>query len=377
MLVYLLKSIRARWLENLGMIAVFTVVVATGTLIISFGTSMRQLAISGGDASTVVVLSRGATMLTNSAVGKEGYDWVNVRPEIEQRDGTALVSPETFTQTQLRSTSGVSLFVGVRGVDPIAYQVHDKVKVIKGRLPQPGTDEILIGKTLDGVFPDITVGGVWNKHPIVGVFASGVGQTDTEMWMDRQRLIAELGRRATEPFAFFFVKTKSSADAASLVAQINSGKQPLQGLTEPDYLQPSNDPSGHLMRLAVAFSLLLALGAGIAAVNTMYSAVLGRQAEIATLHSLGVRRRRLANLILMESVLLALVGIAVGIGITLALEGRQVSRLWTNHPFEQLPVHIGLNAVLAGLAMGLTVGVAGGVLPGLSIRRMDMRKALG
>jgi len=376
-LVYLFRTIKARWLENLAIVAVFTVVVATGTLIMSFAANLQQMATSGGDDRTVVVLSRGATSLNGSSVGKQGYDWVRARPEVEQRDGAALVSAELTSQTQIRTSRGLSLFVVVRGVDPVAFQVHDKVRIVKGRLPQPDTDEIVIGKTLDGVFPGFTVGGNWNKHPIVGVFESGGSLLENELWINRQRLTVELGRRATDQFAFIYMKVKSPNDARVLVDQISKGKEPLTAFTEPDYLKAEAGDSNSLMRLAIAFSLLLALGAGIASVNTLYSSLLGRLPEFAALYAIGVRRRTLAGLILQESVLLSLAGIIIGVGITVALNGQQISRLWTDHPFEQLPLSVGLTSIVTGVAIGLGVGIAGGLLPGMSIFRMDMKKYMG
>ena len=377
MLVYLFRSIKARWLENLAIIAVFTVVVTTGTLIISFAATMKQMAVTGGDDSTVVVVSRGSTSLGGSSVGKPGYDWVRVRPEIEQRAGALLISPEMITQTQLRTSEGVSLFVAVRGVEPVAFQVHGKLHVVKGRLPQPDTDEIVIGKTLDGVFPGFSVGGHWNKHPIVGVFETGGSVLEHELWIDRQRLTLELGRRATDPVGFIFLKAKSPQDAKAFVDQVAKSNQPLDAYTETTYLKTTGGDSNALMRLAIGFSLLLALGAGIASVNTLYSSLLGRLPEFAALYAIGVRRRKLAGLILQESVLLAIVGIVIGLGITVALNGQQISRLWTSHPFEQMPLSVGLTSIVSGVAIGLGVGVAGGLLPGLSIFRMDMKKYMG
>jgi putative ABC transport system permease protein len=373
--VYLIRSIRARRLENLAIVGVFAVVVATGTLILTFAANMQDMALNSGDPSAVVVLSKGASSLGGSSAGKGGYDWVRVLPGIEQRAGVAQVSPELMSQTQLRTTTGVSLFVAVRGVDAIAYPVHD-VHVAKGRLPQPGTDEVVIGKMLDGVFPDLAVGGHWNKHPIVGVFDKGGSLIETELWVDRQRLAIELGRRVSEPVGFCYVKASSPADAGALVDRISNSKEPLSAFTEPKYLETAGGDSKDLMRMAIWFSLLLAFGAGIASVNTLYSSLLGRLPEFAMLNAIGVRRRRLAGLILQESVLLALAGIAIGLGITLALSGQQIARLWTDHPFEQLPLHVGLRSILEGVAIGLGVGIAGGLFPGFSIFRMDVRKNL-
>jgi putative ABC transport system permease protein len=376
--VYLLRSIKARWLENLAIISVFAVVVATSTLIVTFAANMRQTAVSGADPSTVVVMTKGAASMEGSRVGKEGLDIVRVMPQVEQRGGVALAAPGIISRTQLRTSDGVSLFVVVRGVDLVAYQVHN-VKVIKGRLPNPGTDEVMIGKKMDGRFPDLTVGGRFNKHPVVGVFDNNGGLLEQEIWVDRQRLAAELGRKVGEPVQFVMVKTKSPADAEAFVTEVEKSKSPaMSAMTEPKYMDlAGGQDARELMRLAIAFSLLLAFGAGIASVNTLYSSLLGRMSEFAMLHAIGVRRRRLAGLILQESVLLAAIGITIGVAIAVALNGQEISRLWTDHPFEQIPLRVGLASILPGVAIGLTVGIVGGSLPGVSIFRMDVRANLG
>ncbi len=377
MFIYLLRSIKARWIENLAIVAVFAVVVATSTIILAFAATMKEMALNTGDPNTVVVLSRGATGLIGGSVGKEAYDWIRVQPTVESREGIAMASPEIMSQTQLRTHNGAPLFVPVRGVDGIAFNVHG-LRVIKGRQPTPGTDEVAIGKVLDGAFPNFTVGGKWNKHPIVGVFDKGGSLMETEVWMDRQRLAIELGRKVSDPVGFVFVKVKSPSDGANLVTAASNSKQPaMSAFTEPQYLENASGDSKALMRLAIAFSIVLALGAGIASVNTLYSSLLGRMSEFAMLHAIGVRRRRLAALVLQESVFLALAGIAIGVAIAVALNGQQISRLWTDHPFEQLPLHVGLKSILQGFAIGLGVGLAGGLFPGFSIFRMDVRKNLG
>jgi putative ABC transport system permease protein len=373
-LTYLFRSIKARWLENLALIVVYTVIVATGTLIVSFASNIRDLAVVGGNPNTVVVMSPGASTLSGSSVGKEAYDRVRVRPEIAQQDTSVLVSPEFYITTQLRTTKGLAISVGVRGIDPVAFMVHDTVHIIKGRAPAPGSDEIVIGQTLEGVFAGFNVGGDWHRHPIVGVFQSNKSILEQEVWIDRQQLFIELGRRANALFGFLYVKTKSPADAAAFVDWIANSKQNLAAFTEPQYLKNISGDSEGLVRLAMGFSLLLALGAGIASINTLYSSLLGRLPEFAALHAIGVKRRGLAGLVLQESLLLALIGVALGIAIALALNGQHISRLWTDHPFEQIPLNVGSTSVTLGTAVGIVVGVAGGLLAGLSVFRVDMSK---
>src|SRR5207253_5217753 len=75
--------------------------------------------------------------------------------------------------------------------------------------------------------------------------------------------------------------------------------------------------SGFLKGVAIFISFIMAVGAGFAGMNTMYAAVARRTREIGTLRVLGFRRRSILFAFVLESIVIAIIG--VGIGILLAL----------------------------------------------------------
>ncbi len=115
----------------------------------------------------------------------------------------------------------------------------------------------------------------------------------------------------------------------------------------------------------VFFTLLLVTG------NTMAIAVRERMRELAVLKAVGFSDGFVLSLVLGESLLLAAVG--GGLGLVLV-------KLFTLHgdptrgmlPFFYLP----LNAVIAGVALALTVGIIAGILPALAAMRLRVVDAL-
>jgi len=115
----------------------------------------------------------------------------------------------------------------------------------------------------------------------------------------------------------------------------------------------------------VFFTLLLVTG------NTMAIAVRERIGELAVLKALGFSNRFVLQLVMMESLILALVG--GGSGLLLAklfsLRGDPTNGML---PYFYLP----MVAIVAGLGMALLVGVAGGILPAISAMRMRVVDAI-
>lgn len=115
----------------------------------------------------------------------------------------------------------------------------------------------------------------------------------------------------------------------------------------------------------VFFTLLLVTG------NTMAIAVRDRVRELAVLKAVGYSDNFVLGMVLGESLLLALVGGGLGIGLAklLTLGGDPTRGLL---PFFYLTP----SAAVAGIALALLVGILGGILPALSAMRLRVVDAL-
>jgi putative ABC transport system permease protein len=108
----------------------------------------------------------------------------------------------------------------------------------------------------------------------------------------------------------------------------------------------------------------------IGILTIMWIAVHERTAEIGLLRALGVERRTVVSLFLLESALLALVGGVAGLGGSFAL-GAALRSLIPGFPFATPP-----GAVVAAVAVSAVVGVGAGVLPARRAAQVDPIEAL-
>lgn len=143
------------------------------------------------------------------------------------------------------------------------------------------------------------------------------------------------------------------------------------------YEDQSRALSTFLSILGITLSVIFSLGAMIGAAITMYAAVATRTAEIGTLRALGFRRRAVLTAFLLESLLLALVGGAVGLGAASFLQTLTIST--TNfQTFSELAFSFALTPriVVNSLIFALVMGFVGGFLPAIKASRMKIVDAL-
>ncbi len=121
----------------------------------------------------------------------------------------------------------------------------------------------------------------------------------------------------------------------------------------------------------------MAIGSIFAAANTMYAAVSYRSREIATLRVLGFRRGSILTSFVFESVLLALLGAAVGIVLMLPFNGMTTG---TSNAvtFSEVvfSMRITLQVVIYAVTFAVVMGLIGGVAPAWGAARREILAAL-
>ena len=121
----------------------------------------------------------------------------------------------------------------------------------------------------------------------------------------------------------------------------------------------------------------MAIGAIFGALNSMYAAVAGRAREIGTLRALGFNGAPVVAAIMLETMLLAVVGGALGAGLAwLLFSGSEVSTMGSNFSQVVFKFHVTPDLRWNGLKWALAIGFVGGFYPALRAARMRITDAL-
>jgi putative ABC transport system permease protein len=129
--------------------------------------------------------------------------------------------------------------------------------------------------------------------------------------------------------------------------------------------------------LAGVVTLIMALGATFAALNTMYAAVGTRAREIATLRAIGFSGTPVVISVMIESLVLALAGGVVGALLAyLLFNNLAVSTLGANFSQVVFQFRVTPALVRSGLLIAITIGMLGGLLPALRAARLPVTTAL-
>src|SRR5438128_1749912 len=172
-----------------------------GAIAIVVGVFVAAMAIVGGldsaikDSSSpdnMILIGRGADSEANSFITLDQLDALKFLPAIK-RDGAGnpLVSPE-FTEQVFMPAGDTLDNLPIRGVLPVSAQIHEKVRIIAGRMFAPGLNEVIIGRLILNQYPGCSLGAdlkvgrrAWN---VVGVFESGGSSFESEVWGDLHSL---------------------------------------------------------------------------------------------------------------------------------------------------------------------------------------------
>jgi putative ABC transport system permease protein len=368
----------ATFLTVLGIGA--TVAVVSGVLALQQG--FRTLFTETGSDDVVVFLRPGSTTEGDSIFNLERTDiLMKSLPEVARApDGGFLVSGELYLAVRRFKTDGGETNVPVRGVQPRSFDVvGDALRVVEGRRFTPGTDEVMVGRSLVDRIRNCHVGDtIWfNVTPfkVVGVF-DDPGPANSEIWGDRDRMAEALKRPI---FNRVIARLAPGTDLEALKERMQSDPQvPCKVMTEREYLTSQTSALSYvLIQLGKLLAVIMGVAAVFTATNTMLAALAARTHEIGILLSLGFRPIAIFLSFLLESVLLGLLGGVAGCLMTLPLDrvdtGAMNFQTFTEvaFAFRVTPVVLG-TAVLFSLGLGL----AGGAWPAWRAARMRPTEAL-
>lgn len=375
---YNLRHLLARPLTTIltiGGIAL-VVFVFTATLMLSAG--IRKTLGSTGSDQNVIVIRTGAQNEIQSGITREHANIILSQPEIARDDANnALASSDVVVLISLRKRSdGLSSNVNVRGVSQRASNIRPGIAVIKGRLPESGTQEIIVGKAIYDKFEGTDLGQslrmVNTDWKVVGIFDGGNSSFSSEIWGDADIMLPAFRRDSFSSITFRlqdqtkFDELKNRLEnEPRLNVDVKHEKQ--------FYEDQSASLSAFIKYLGSFVSIVFSIGAIIGAMITMYSAVANRVREIGVLRALGFKKRNIFAAFLKESIVLSLLGGIVGVALACLMSFVTVTT--TNfQTFSEVAFKFSVNpsVVLSGMLFALVMGVLGGILPAARARQLKV-----
>jgi putative ABC transport system permease protein len=385
-LKYNMRSLRARKIGSL--MTILGVAMVVWASIFAFGLSEgldRTLEIAA-DPLDVIVLRKGSTSEAVSAVTEAAARDIKALPGIAtDRDGTPLAASELVVFAYLpRHGSNQQVNVSVRGVDAMSRKLRAGMEIVEGRDFTPGLREAIVSRAMSNRFQRLGLGDAFKveggEFKVVGIFEAGGGAVESEIWTD-QRVLAQLAKRTGAMSSLQF-RAVSQDDKQRLISRIEGDEQiDLGAITEEAYYAEQAEMSSLIKVVGYMIAFFLTIGAMFAVANTMYGAISSRAREIGTLRALGFSRGSIVTAFLLESLVLCLVGAALGclaaLAVTFLLGGIQTGTM-NAATFTEIAFSFDFGpAVLAkGALLAIVMGIIGGLLPAIRAVRMKVVNAL-
>jgi putative ABC transport system permease protein len=369
--------------ERLGPSAVAVIGIAGVVLILVAVLSVsegfrRTLELAGSDRVAVVLRGSSNAEMASSFT-EEQVRIIEQAPGIARVGGEPVVSAELFTTVdQPKRSTGTPANAPLRGIEAQGIRTREHFRLLAGRMFAAGRREVIVGRgaahSLSGLDIGSTVRWGSGDWRIVGMFADGGSVSESEIWTDARVLQGAYSRGSS--FQTVRALLDSPRSLAAFKHQLASDPRlNANVLTEREFYAAQSAVITTVVRTAgTALALLMGIGAVFGALNTMYSAVAARATEIATLRALGFGALPVVVSVLLEALLLALIGGALGAVIAyLAFDGFETSTL-NYASFSQVSFAFAVTPALiaSGIGYGLVLGLAGGLAPAIHAARQPI-----
>jgi putative ABC transport system permease protein len=368
-ITYNLRSLMVRRTTSLMTALGIALVVMVVVILLNFVSGLRQSLELAGEPGHWIILSRGTVSEGESYIPRAQADILRTRPEIAtDPSGAALFSPEMVVPFNAAIDRPASQFrpASLRGVSPVAYRMRRGLKLIAGRWPAPGRDEMAIGRKQAARFPELGVGTTFKygrrNWTIVGIFADRGSALESEFWTDID--VLQQDARFENGYSSFHVVLKPGSEHTFRNALTEDARLTVDAVSERNFFAEQAKVANRLRTLVLIVGLIVGTGAAFGGMNTMYAAVARRTREVGVLRTLGFGRGSVLSSFLVESVILGVAGGVIGdllatfLGFVAGLNHRlmSVGAVVFSSAFT-------LNALAAGVVVALLIGIAGGLLP--------------
>ncbi|HEX9451331.1 MAG TPA: ABC transporter permease [Burkholderiales bacterium] len=379
---YTAKNLSARKMTTALTAAGMALVVFVFATVLMLQEGLKKTLVDTGSPDNVVVTRRSSGTEVQSGIDRAQAGVVESQPEIAYGpDGRVRVSKEMVVLITLQKRdSAKPSNVIIRGLGAQGRELRPQVRIVQGRMFQPGSSEIIAGRSIAERFRGAGVGEQlrfgMRDWTVVGTFDANKSGFDSEIWGDVEQLMQAFRRPV---FSSLILKLNDPGRFDGLKQRLESDPRlTVEAKRESVfYAEQSEVLANFIGYLGMTLSVIFSIGATIGAMITMYASVASRTAEIGTLRALGFRSSGILAVFLLEALLLGLVGGSIGLILASFMQFLTISTMnWQS--FAELAFSFTLNPTIVAKSIGfaLFMGLLGGFLPAVRASRLNIVDAL-
>ena len=357
------------------MLVVLLVIAASG-----FVTGMQHALKSSGATNNVILMGAGSEeSIERSELPMRAAAIAAASiPNVRTKAGVEAVSPEIYLAMPLkREVASDEGLVVIRGVTPAAFIVHEEVRILEGRLPERGANELALGRLAAVALGFHIPGEAINEQffvdttafTVVGILGADGGIVEGECWMPLTDLLIVAQRDSLSCIVMSLTNDDISSVEAFAARRLDLE---LIAQRESTYYATLSSFYGPIRWMVFATAVLIGVGGVIGGLNTTYAAFASREREIGTLQAIGYSRRAIVRSLLEESLLAASIGALLATGLAVWLLDGIVIRF----SMGVFGISITPSVLAIGLGSGLALGLVGAIVPAIRCLRLPIPEAL-
>ena len=350
---------------------------AVGVLVsmLAMGIGMQRQATENVRSDRVILSSTGARDIQSSIPRDEAVSTRDLPGIKKDAKGAPIVIFTSLIPIEAhRRLTGTRTFFPLMGTTANLMQYRPEIRLTGGRLFQPGLHELIASNPCRRQFTGFEIG---DRRSIRGIDWSIVGHFDEGhtlqcvVYTDVDVLMSTFNRNTYNQVS---VMLRSPADFDTFRDALRANPTlHLEAQLEHEAVAEDFRQLKGILDFASYFvGTIMAIGATLGAVNSLYAIVDARRRELGTLRAIGFGSGAVVASILCESLLFSLPGALLGGALAwVFFNGLSASPFGYNFQLAVTP-----SLALIGIGWALGMGLAGGLLPALRAARMPVATAL-
>jgi putative ABC transport system permease protein len=372
--VALAGALHGRWASASVVLCVMLSVLTLLAFLAMAAGYERQLSSRGQD-DVALVLAREASAEAASRLPAEGVR--RIERWAATQGGGLVASPElaiTVSLPRQRPAAGepARANVQLRGLGAQGHALRQGYRLVAGREPAPGRQELMAGARLAGELAGLALGNrvrlAGREWTVVGHFELAGAVFEGELWAELSAVQSAYGRG--NQFQSVRVGLGAAGGHEATLARLDDmlAAEPgpaLAAVTERAfYARQAEGTSRLITLLAWPLAVLLSVGTVAGCFATLSMAVRSRRPGLRALHQLGYSGAAVAASVLAEALVLALAGALLAFGIGWwCFDGLSARGLGAGLTSLRYEWQLGFGGLLQALGLAVAIALAGAAGP--------------